>query len=100
MLPRPLYRYRIAQPGKLLDGSLIAFVSGTDPESILLIEAFRVGRKYQWQYAFVRRTSGALEGRFREKVVWTCKKYPPTKNPRSTHIVFSRPLESVLPPEE
>ncbi len=99
LLPRPIYRYKIEDPDELLDGALFAFVSGTDPESILVIEAFRVEGKYQWQSAFVRRSSGALEGRFRDTLVWTAKRHPPQKNTHSTHMAFSRNLSAVLQPK-
>ncbi len=99
MLSRPIYRYKIENPDELLDGALFAFVSGTDPESILVIEAVRVEGKYQLQSAFVRRSSGALEGLFRDKLVWTAKRHPQQKNPRSTHMAFSRNLSAVLQPK-
>lgn len=94
LLTRPLYRYKINKPEKLLDGALFAFVSGTDPESMLVIEAFRVDDRYEWQYAFVRRTTGALESRFRDQVVWKADRFPAKKDRLSTHIEFARPLDA------
>ncbi len=40
-LPQPLYRYD-SKRSDVLDGAVFAFVQGTDPESLLLIEAFSV----------------------------------------------------------
>ena len=69
LLPSPIYRYRIRQAGDLLDGALFAFASGTDPESLLVLEAVRGANAYSWEYAFARCSSGALEGRLDEKLV-------------------------------
>lgn len=95
-MSRPLYRYEIEKPDKVLDGALFAYVTGTDPEVLLAIEAFGEAGVYQWQYAFVRRSSGGLEGRFRNQLVWSADKYPQQKNPALNHIVFSRPLDEAL----
>jgi len=96
MLPTPLYRYAIDKPDKVQDGALFAYVSGTDPEVLLVIEAFGEEGKFQWQYAFVRRTSGGVEGRFRNKLVWTAGKYPAKHKPALNHIEFNRPLDEAL----
>lgn len=75
LLATPLYRYESKAPD-LLDGAVFAFVQGTDPESLLLLEAVRVGDRYEWQYGFARQTHGALDGRHQGKVVWTAEKNP------------------------
>lgn len=92
MLPQPLYRYESAR-SDLIDGCVFAFVQGTDPESLLLLEAVRNGTSAEWQYAFLRRTSGELEGRFKDSVVWHADRYPDNNNRRSTYITLSRPLD-------
>ncbi|MDZ4688958.1 MAG: hypothetical protein SH850_28105 [Planctomycetaceae bacterium] len=92
LLPQPLYRYE-ATSGLVLDGAVFAFVQGTDPESLLLIEAAKDAR---WEYAFVRRTSGELEARHKNVVVWHAERHPPTKNPRSTHFSLNRPLDAAV----
>jgi hypothetical protein len=72
LLPRPLYRYEPAEDEEIVvDGAVFAFVMGTDPESLLLLEAIKDGEHSKWRYAFARRTSGELEGRHRATVVWT-----------------------------
>ena len=93
LLPQPLYRYE-SQRSDILDGGVFAFVQGTDPESLLLIEAFKRGDSFEWQYAFVRRTSGELEGRFKDTVVWHADRYPANNDPNSTYVTFSQPLIS------
>ena len=45
---------RTAHPA-LIDGAVFAFVQGTDPEAVLLIEAVRRDDRTVWQYAFGRR---------------------------------------------
>jgi hypothetical protein len=92
LLPQPLYRY--GGEGKdVLDGALFGFVIGTDPEAALMVEAFRTkDGKYQWQYAFVRQTSGGLEAKLRDEVVWTTEKRPGEDDPRKPHFRLLRPL--------
>ena len=92
MLPQPLYRYESQRPD-ILDGAVFAFVQGTDPESILLLEAFKTGNRFEWQFAFARRTSGELEARFKGVVVWHVAPYPIARDPRSTHLTLRHPLE-------
>lgn len=95
LLPQPLYRYE-SKRSDVLDGAIFAFVQGTDPESLLLIEAFQKGSGFEWQYAFVRRTSGELEGRFREQLVWHVDRYPEQRNATATHYTFSKVLPTEL----
>lgn len=94
LLPRPLYRYE-PTAGRVFDGAVFAFVMGTDPESLLLIEAAKQGDASHWQYAFVRRTSGQLEGRHRGQIVWRADRFPEMRNVYGPN--FS--VVSLLPPE-
>ena len=91
LLPQPLYRYESNRP-ELIDGSVFAFVQGTDPETLLLIEAVKLQNSTEWQFAFVRRTSGELEGRWNDSVVWHVDRFPANDNPKSAYISLSRPL--------
>jgi hypothetical protein len=99
LLPRPLYRYETeryrASGGDVLDGAVFAFVMGTDPESLLLIEATKAGDATKWQYAFVRRTSGELEGRHRGQVVWHADRFPATRDAQGPNFA----VVSLIPPE-
>ena len=65
LLPQPLYRYQPAS-GDVVDGAIFAFVRGTDPEVILLLEAHREGDEVNTYYAFARSnflpTSASLGG--------------------------------------
>ena len=55
LLPRPLYRYKTERQD-LADGALFAFVQGTDPEVVVVIEAARHDGASDWRYAVTRRT--------------------------------------------
>jgi hypothetical protein len=94
LLSRPLYRYE-PKDGDVIDGAVLAFVMGTDPEVLLLIEAVRDGDIARWQYAFARRTSGELEGRLDGAAVWNARRFPVQNNPQLPHFTRGVPL----PPE-
>lgn len=71
LLPTPLYRYKTDRED-LLDGGLFAFVQGTDPEVILILEARRrEGKAADWQYALTRRSMLGLEADLDGKLVWS-----------------------------
>jgi hypothetical protein len=97
LLPRPLHRYDLAgvkEPDpKLLDGALFAYVQGTDPEVVLVLEAITADAKTEWKYAFVRATSGGLEVKLGDEVVWTARKHPANRNPKLPHFSMHRILE-------
>ena len=76
LLPRPIYRYEKLPAGAILDGAVFAFVTGVDPETLLLIEAVTNDGRARWEYSFARRTSGELEGRLDKKIVWTVPSFP------------------------
>jgi hypothetical protein len=83
LLPTPLYRYDL-QDAKdikptLRDGGMFAFVMGTDPEVILLLEAVEHAGKSVWQYGFARATSYAVEARLKDEVVWSVESGPASK---------------------
>jgi hypothetical protein len=97
LLPRPLYRYDLTSAKdpdpKLLDGALFAYVVGTDPEVVLVLEAVGTAEKADWQYAFARATSGGLEVKLGDLVVWTADKHPANRNPKLPHFTMQRVLE-------
>jgi hypothetical protein len=64
-LATPLYRYPTR--GAVLDGALFAFVVGTDPELLLLIEA----QDDRWRYAVARMNRDALQVALDEQAVET-----------------------------
>ncbi|MEX2137862.1 MAG: hypothetical protein WD894_01285 [Pirellulales bacterium] len=96
LLPQPLYRYG-GEGKEVIDGALFGYVMGTDPEAALMIEAFRTGDdEYQWQYAFVRQTSGGLEAKLRDEVVWTAVKRPGEDDRSQPHFRLRRSMPAEL----
>ncbi len=97
LLPRPLYRYDFTAAKDpdpmLLDGALFAYVQGTDPEVVLVLEAVGTAAQADWQYAFARATSGGLEVKAGDAVVWTAKKHPAHSVATLPHFTMSRALE-------
>jgi hypothetical protein len=70
LLAKPLHSYAAPKHG-VVQGALFAFVQGTDPDLILLIEAR--GEKVssaRWHYAATRMTGAELRLRHRDKQIW------------------------------
>lgn len=97
LLPRALYRYDIkdskAEHPNLKDGALFGFVMGTDPEVVLVLEAVNRDDRSVWQYALARATSGGLETKLDDKLVWVAEKFPPTRGTTNPQVTLGRPLE-------
>jgi len=91
LLPTPVFRYSPKQ-GKILDGAVFAFATGTDPEVLLQLELVEGDDKPKWQYGFARRTSGALQGRLDESVVWSADRFPVQTDPRRSYFTVGIPL--------
>jgi len=68
LLTTPVYRY--ADAAEVLDGALFAFVQGTNPEVLLLIEAPQGESPGRWQYGFAPMTSFEAQVRRDDKIVW------------------------------
>ncbi|HTU23142.1 MAG TPA: hypothetical protein VMG10_34220 [Gemmataceae bacterium] len=69
LLPRPLYRYDAKQT-KTLDGALYAFVLGTDPELLLLLECDLSAAKPAWRFGVGRMNRDAIRVLHKGKTVW------------------------------
>ncbi|VTR96180.1 Uncharacterized protein OS=Planctomyces maris DSM 8797 GN=PM8797T_23941 PE=4 SV=1 [Gemmata massiliana] len=97
LLPRPLHRYDFTgvkeRDPKLLDGALFAYVQGTDPEVVLALEAVGTAESAEWQCAFARATSGGLEVKLGDELVWSAKKHPANRDPKLPHFCAHRALE-------
>ena len=82
LLPRPVYRY--GGQGDPVDGAVWAFVQGTNPEVLLLIEAGP-----DWQYALAPMTSYAAEVTRAGRSLWKVDRQPiPT--PTATGVYLFR----------
>jgi hypothetical protein len=69
LLPRPLYRYDAGQTKKL-DGGLFAFVLGTDPELMVLIECDTAAAKPEWRFGVARMNRDAVRLKHKGATVW------------------------------
>jgi hypothetical protein len=87
LLPRQLYRFGSAE-GKVLDGTLWAFVQGTNPEVLLLVESRPApDHTLRWNYAFAAMTSYPAQANRNGKTVWKVDRQPiPTPNTQGTYI--------------
>jgi len=69
LLPKPLCRYD-AEKTKALDGALYAFVLGTDPELLLLIECDTAAAKPEWRFGVGRMNCDLSRLKRKGKTVW------------------------------
>lgn len=69
LLPKPLVRYD-AEKTKTLDGALFAFVIGTDPELMLLLEADTAATKPEWRFGVARMNRDAIRLKHKSETVW------------------------------
>lgn len=90
LLPKPIYRYESNDPA-LLDGAIFAFVQGTNPEVLLLLEARQSGNRHVWQYALARFNSVELRASYEGQRVWSVPQVAPPwediRNPRKAYFV-------------
>jgi hypothetical protein len=70
LLNRPVHRYE-SMDEQIIDGALLAFVEGTDPEAWLMLEAVEADGGVRWRYALARMNIDALQIRLDGKVVKT-----------------------------
>lgn len=77
LLPQPIHSYAAPKQG-ILHGGLFAFVRGTDPEILLLVEARgKDAATARWQFAVARMTNMAeLRIRHQNQQVWEAELLP------------------------
>jgi hypothetical protein len=91
-LSQPLYRYESTDPD-VVDGAVFAFVTATDPEALLVIEARKPaadGRPV-WSYAVCRFTDLGLSVRHKGKEVFTAPFIPynsPNQDPKHRYRLY------------
>lgn len=92
LLATPVHQY--GKPDSdVIEGAVCLFVLGTDPECGLLLEAAKHKDQYRWEYALVRRTSGALRVSHKNKVVWEKPRgYASTRDPSKDHVTLTKRL--------
>lgn len=92
LMPQPVFRYPAPQESSdYVDGALFAFVEGTDPEVLLLVEVQRDGAKAVWRYGLARMNRDELRATVGGRSVWHA---PPLsyedsiQNPRQPYGLF------------
>ncbi|MCC9599555.1 hypothetical protein LOC67_03205 [Stieleria sp. JC731] len=69
MLERPIYRYPKSS-SELIDGAVFSFVQGTDPEVLLLLEAYQSEDGEKYRYALARMSIVPTQVTFDETRIW------------------------------
>jgi hypothetical protein len=92
-LIRPVFRFETRDDQRGADGAAFAFVNGTNPMALLLLEARPVGESRKYYYAFARLGSGPVATRYDEKEVFSVKQYDWRRDPKQTF--FSLPRQPV-----
>lgn len=59
LMPRPLYRY-VSPSNGVIDGAVFAFVQGTNPEAMILVEAVQEDDAARWRCCISRLTGYAM----------------------------------------
>jgi len=90
LLPQPLFRYETADDPERFDGALFAFVQGTDPQGLLMLEARRDGAAPRWHYGFARMASGAVTARYGNREIFSVEKYDFSRDPRRPFLLLPR----------
>ncbi len=97
LLGQPLYRYELKDDPDLLDGAVLAFVQGTDPEILLILEARRHGEQTRWEYALARFSDMRLFVQHNNVEVWKA----PVSTPNDSKApYFARNVEQRKSPAE
>lgn len=91
LLNQPVFRYPAPKgDATYFDGALFAFVEGTDPEVLLLIEAVTDNATPTWRFGLARMNRDALRVSFRDKEVWSVPYLDnPFNHARDPYSLFS-----------
>jgi hypothetical protein len=95
LLPRPLYRYDAGQT-KSLDGGLFAFVLGTDPELMVLIECDTGAERPGWRFGVGRMNRDAVRLKHKGETVWEVASFREHK-PEDVYFFFGLPRKEPKP---
>ncbi len=87
LLPTPIYRYSAAAQG-ILDGAVFAYVQGTNPEVLILVEAHRrAPAAPAWRFGFARMSCFFLRVHEGSELVWKADREPvPTTDSGSPYF--------------
>lgn len=94
LLAKPLHRYQDVEAG-IVDGAIVAFVNGTNPEVLLVIEARKTGQGApEWQFGLVQMTGAAVSAELDGREIWTRQEAnPPARRDAYLNAWISPPDE-------
>ena len=95
LLPRPVYRYDVKRTGTR-DGALYAFVIGTDPELMLLLECDTAAVKPEWRFGVGRMNRDTIRLKRKGKTVWEAASFREHK-PEDPYYFFGLPRREPKP---
>jgi len=75
LLTQPVFRYA-SKAEHVTDGAMFAFVQGTDPEVLLLLEAQETKAGPAWHFALARMNSTEFRVSYKDKEVWAVEVVP------------------------
>jgi hypothetical protein len=78
----PVFRYE-GESEETLDGALFAFVTGTDPEVLLMIEAHSLDGEMRWHYVAARHSYLTLRVKYKGEPAWEYLRGEPNPVARS-----------------
>ncbi|HUQ69470.1 MAG TPA: hypothetical protein VM165_08110 [Planctomycetaceae bacterium] len=90
LLPTPLLRYSSPQHG-VIDGALFGFAQGTNPETIVLVEAVQTPKGTEWQAAPARATGYAVRAWLDDDLVLDVPAVRTAIVNSTYHHVYERP---------
>ncbi len=98
LIARPLFDYEAPAEG-ILSGAILSFVVATDPEALIVVEAFKDGKTKGFRYGFARMHFQQLVAMEGETEVWRVD-YDPAmmNNPAGQPSTVSRIYNSFVPP--
>ena len=94
LMIQPLHRYSDEDQG-LIDGALFSYASGTNPETVLILECRTTAGGSEWHAAFVRFGANICQARQDDKVVWECAAVK-SWNPKEPYFSQFGPVEKVF----
>lgn len=93
LISRPLFEYEAASTG-VLSGALFSYVVATDPEALLLLEAYSVGKETRYRCGFARFHFQPIEAKDGDREVWRVELDPSLAvnqpgNPETMHKIYN-----------
>ncbi len=88
LMDQPIYRYPEGTAG-VDDGAVFAFVMGTDPELIVLLEAAASdGGPPQWRIACARFSNWPMRVAIGDREIWSCEKVEPSEDHHGRYFLW------------